>query len=94
MANADDGESGKAKKPISKGRFFLNSIIAGAVSNLAGLTVGHPFETVIIRMQLAAKDKQIGMIRTARDAIVKEGPMSLYKGVLQPILGTSPINIM
>ena len=81
------------EKPRSK-RFLLNSFIAGGVANLIGLAAGHPCETIIIRQQLL-KGKAGGTVReVAYDAIVNEGPLSLFKGLTQPMIGAVPINIM
>lgn len=72
--------------------FLLSSFTASTIANVAGIVTGHPLDTVKIRMQL--EKRKITMRQCAYEALVNEGPYSLYKGLLQPILGAIPINMI
>lgn len=57
----------------------MNSLVASSVSNVAGIIAGHPLDTIKVRMQLDSR--KITARQCAQEAIMKEGPMSLMKGL-------------
>ncbi|KAH7412936.1 mitochondrial carrier domain-containing protein, partial [Cadophora sp. MPI-SDFR-AT-0126] len=61
--------------------------IAGIFSGAAKLTVGHPFDTIKVRMQTSTSTT----FRTPLDCVVqtirKEGVRGLYKGATPPLAG-------
>ena len=67
----------------------MGTIAATTISNTAGLTCGHPLDTLRIRMQM--DNRRITMKQCLYDAISKEGMMSLYKGLLTPVVGAMPV---
>lgn len=72
--------------------FLFSSFVASTVANVTGIVTGHPLDTVKIRMQL--EKRKITMRQCAYEALVNEGPYSLYKGLAQPLIGAVPINII
>jgi len=65
-------------------------LIAGTVGGAGGIVIGHPIDTVKVRLQV---DRTYGGIT---DCVLKtwrlEGPTSFFKGVVAPVLGAAPIN--
>ena len=66
-------------KKISTLKLVMNSLVASSVSNVAGIIAGHPLDTIKVRMQLDSR--KITARQCAQEAIMKEGPMSLMKGL-------------
>jgi len=64
--------------------------IAGTIGGAFGIIVGHPIDTVKVRLQVDRSYKGI------TDCVLKtwrlEGPTSFFKGVVSPVLGAAPIN--
>jgi len=68
----------------------IKDLIAGTIGGAGGIVVGHPIDTVKVRLQV---DRSYGGVM---DCVTKtlrnEGPTSFYKGVVAPVLGAAPIN--
>jgi len=68
----------------------VKDLIAGTVGGACGIVVGHPIDTVKVRLQVDRSYKGI------TDCVIKtwrlEGPTSFFKGVVAPVLGAAPIN--
>jgi len=64
--------------------------IAGSVAGAAGLVVGHPFDTIKVRLQTSQVYN--GFSHCCRKIIVDEGARTLYKGMLAPLAGVSAMN--
>jgi len=68
----------------------LKDLIAGTIGGASGIVVGHPIDTVKVRLQVDRSYKGI------TDCVLKtlrlEGPSSFFKGVVAPVLGAAPIN--
>ncbi|KAK4519395.1 uncharacterized protein ATC70_009630 [Mucor velutinosus] len=62
---------------------------AGMASGITKLAVGHPFDTVKIRMQTTSKSdgKFKGPLDCFLKTIRQEGPRALYKGATPPLVG-------
>jgi len=69
---------------------IIKDLVAGTVGGACGIVVGHPIDTVKVRLQVD------GSYRGITDCVLKtwrhEGPTSFYKGVVAPVLGAAPIN--
>ncbi|ODV89234.1 hypothetical protein CANCADRAFT_148477 [Tortispora caseinolytica NRRL Y-17796] len=61
--------------------------VAGAFSGMSKLLVGHPFDTIKVRMQTAPSGQFTGSLDCFLQTIRKEGPAALYKGTTPPLLG-------
>ncbi|XP_067943458.1 mitochondrial basic amino acids transporter-like [Watersipora subatra] len=68
--------------------------VAGCLAGVAGVFVGHPFDTVKVRLQ--GQSSKNPLYRNALDCfrttIRKEGPKGLYKGVSSPLYSLTLIN--
>ncbi|KAI9230181.1 MAG: carrier protein YMC2 [Piptocephalis tieghemiana] len=62
--------------------------LAGVTSGATKLTVGHPFDTIKIRMQVeGGKGRFKGPLDCLLQTIRKEGYRGLYKGATPPLIG-------
>lgn len=71
----------------------LNSVAAGLIGGLAGLAVGHPFDTVKVRLQsreLASRYR--GTLNCFLSTIREEKFVGLYKGMASPAAGVGAVN--
>ncbi|CAI2376839.1 unnamed protein product [Moneuplotes crassus] len=62
---------------------------AGVVSGSIGVFVGHPLDTLRIRVQLSNSKP---MLELAAETCAKEGVRGLYKGAVAPVIGRAPIS--
>jgi solute carrier family 25 carnitine/acylcarnitine transporter 20/29 len=67
----------------------VKDVIAGTCGGIAVTLVGHPFDTLKVRLQTQPMDKPIysGVVDCARKTIQWEGLGGLYKGVSSPLMG-------
>lgn len=79
MSSAASSQTLAGAPKISTVKLILNSLVASSVSAVAGITAGHPLDTIKVRMQL--ESRKITARQCAQEAILKEGPMSLMKGL-------------
>jgi len=68
--------------------------VAGSISGAANLAVGHPFDTIKVRLQTQSSGAFKGPIDCLRKLIVGEGILGLYKGVTPPLLTKGAIHAM
>jgi len=63
--------------------------IAGSLSGCANLLVGHPFDTIKVRLQTQPEPGKTfrGPLDCLRQTVAGEGFLGLYKGVTPPLLG-------
>lgn len=66
---------------------------AGGVGGVLTVLVGHPFDTVKVRLQTMSLDKPQykGTFDCFSKIVRNEGPTGLYKGMGAPITGVAPI---
>ncbi|CRL06506.1 CLUMA_CG019481, isoform A [Clunio marinus] len=67
----------------------LKYFISGGFGGICTVIVGHPFDTIKVRLQ--TNDKYKGMLDCGKKTIQKEGVRGLYKGMSAPIAGVAPI---
>ncbi|MCP9265569.1 Mitochondrial carnitine/acylcarnitine carrier protein [Dirofilaria immitis] len=76
---------------------IFKNFVAGGVGGTFCVAMGHPFDTVKVRLQTMPKvipgtrPLYTGAIDCARQTIVKEGFFALYKGMGALILGVTPL---
>ena len=70
----------------------VNDFIAGSTAGAASVTVGHPMDTIKIRLQLYGSDKYKGSIDCFQKMVKEEGVKSLFRGMLAPLVSSSIIN--
>ncbi len=61
--------------------------VAGLAGGVAQVAVGHPFDTVKVRMQAAGGAYSLGVVECLRATVRREGALALYNGVGPPLLG-------
>lgn len=78
-----------AAAPPSGFAKFAKDSFAGTVGGVAVTLVGHPFDTVKVRLQTQSMAKPIynGAIDCFRKTLLWEGVPGLYKGVTSPLAG-------
>ena len=62
----------------------LVDLASGTVGGLVSTVVGHPLDTVRVRLQAG---NSLGMVGGFRQTLATEGMKGLYKGVMSPITG-------
>jgi len=61
--------------------------VGGAVAGMSQVLVGHPFDTLKVRLQTLDHSSHPSAIRVLKTIIKQEGFLALYKGVSSPLLG-------
>jgi len=74
----------------------LNETIAGGVGGICLVIVGHPLDTIKVRFQTmqivpGEPPPYTGVLDCASKIISKEGITGLYKGMLAPLFGVTPM---
>ncbi|KAL5966352.1 Mitochondrial carnitine/acylcarnitine carrier protein, partial [Taenia solium] len=75
----------------------LKSFWAGGFGGMCAVAAGHPFDTIKVRLQTMPRVRpgETPMYRGAFDCVVKtvgkEGLGGLYKGMLVPLFGATPL---
>ena len=52
---------------------------------------GHPFDLTKTRLQTASPGTYTGALDVLRRTLARDGPTGLYRGVVPPLLGVTPI---
>ncbi|XP_068803129.1 mitochondrial basic amino acids transporter [Struthio camelus] len=70
--------------------------LAGCVGGAAGVLVGHPFDTVKVRLQVQNVEKPLyrGTFHCFQSIIKQESVFGLYKGIGSPMMGLTFINAL
>ncbi|ROV90611.1 hypothetical protein VSDG_07476 [Cytospora chrysosperma] len=63
------------------------AFVAGVFSGIAKLCVGHPFDTIKVRLQTSDVTRFSGPLQCLLQTIRSEGFYGLYKGASPPLLG-------
>ncbi|KAK6748030.1 hypothetical protein RB195_000942 [Necator americanus] len=75
----------------------ITNFIAGGVGGSCTVIVGHPFDTVKVRLQTMPRPKPgeapmyTGALDCVKRTVAKEGFFALYKGMAAPLAGVSPL---
>ncbi|RMJ23518.1 carrier protein [Aspergillus sp. HF37] len=80
---AAESRPSAAAKPKRNYRGF----VAGVFSGIAKLSVGHPFDTVKVRLQTSHDGHFRGPLDCVLQTVRKEGMAGLYKGATPPLVG-------
>lgn len=76
----------------------LKDLTAGTIGGCGGIVVGQPLDTVKVRLQAQGSSGATSGLHYSGpiDALIKmvryEGPQSLFKGLMPPLLGNAPMN--
>eukprot|EP00049_Salpingoeca_infusionum_P018874 m.359142 g.359142 ORF g.359142 m.359142 type:complete len:298 (+) comp18437_c0_seq1:306-1199(+) len=75
---------------VAKQPSHLKSFIAGGVGGVCLIIVGHPLDTIKVRMQ--NNPAKFPTMTTAISSLARsEGPLGFYKGVAAPLAGVAPM---
>ncbi|XP_041132696.1 mitochondrial basic amino acids transporter [Polyodon spathula] len=68
--------------------------VAGCLGGAVGVLVGHPFDTVKVRLQVQNVDKPLyrGTFHCFQSIVRQESVLGLYKGIGSPMMGLTFIN--
>jgi len=61
--------------------------VAGVFSGIAKLSVGHPFDTIKVRMQTSQHAQFSGPLDCLLKTVRNEGFVGVYKGATPPLIG-------
>uniref|UniRef100_A0A914PBA1 Mitochondrial carnitine/acylcarnitine carrier protein n=1 Tax=Panagrolaimus davidi TaxID=227884 RepID=A0A914PBA1_9BILA len=76
---------------------FIENFVAGGFGGLCTVVVGHPFDTVKVRLQTMPKPPPgeaplfKGALDCVQQTIKREGFFALYKGMAAPAVGVTPL---
>ncbi|RAH40503.1 alpha-1,6 mannosyltransferase subunit [Aspergillus brunneoviolaceus CBS 621.78] len=85
MAKA--GTESGVPPPSTSSKRDYKGFVAGVFSGIAKLTVGHPFDTVKVRLQTSHDSHFRGPVDCVLQTVRKEGVSGLYKGATPPLVG-------
>ncbi|KAI8058075.1 mitochondrial carrier domain-containing protein [Syncephalis plumigaleata] len=72
---------------------YIREIVAGTVGGWAQVVVGHPFDTVKVRLQTQSQPPRFhGPLDCVRKTVTREGVRGLFKGVYSPLMGIGICN--
>ncbi|KAK5746945.1 hypothetical protein LTR17_000576 [Elasticomyces elasticus] len=74
-------------KSINSNGGNYKGFVAGVFSGIAKVTVGHPFDTIKVRLQTAPKSQFHGPWDCVLQTLRKEGFNGIYKGATPPLVG-------
>ncbi|KAI4862033.1 mitochondrial carrier [Hypoxylon rubiginosum] len=74
------------QKPAEASKNY-KGFVAGVFSGIAKLTVGHPFDTVKVRLQTTDATRFSGPLQCVVQTVRNEGVRGLYKGATPPLVG-------
>ena len=83
-SNEAIGQGQPATAAVNKN---YKGFVAGIFSGIAKLSVGHPFDTIKVRLQTSEKTQFKGPVDCLLQTLRKEGASGLYKGATPPLLG-------
>ncbi|KAJ7076558.1 hypothetical protein B0H15DRAFT_790457 [Mycena belliarum] len=69
----------------------IKSFIAGGFGGASAVLVGHPFDLTKTRLQTASAGVYTGAIDVVKKTVAKDGITGLYRGMVPPLLGVTPI---
>ncbi|KAI9813416.1 MAG: hypothetical protein M1827_004091 [Pycnora praestabilis] len=78
-------EKAKPSRAVSNANY--KGFVAGVFSGIAKLSVGHPFDTIKVRLQTTEKAQFKGPLDCLLQTLRKEGAAGLYKGATPPLVG-------
>ncbi|ORY80899.1 mitochondrial carrier protein [Protomyces lactucae-debilis] len=75
----------RSKPPISQ--LPITGFVAGIFSGVTKLVIGHPFDTVKVRLQVSGERFNNSVLQCLSATVKKEGFRGLYKGGTPPLFG-------
>lgn len=69
---------------------FCTQIVMASSANIMGQIAGHPLDTVRVRMQVSAGNPTV--LGTMKSTWQLEGTRGFFKGLIAPLVGSTPYN--
>lgn len=69
----------------------VKAFIAGGFGGTSAVLVGHPFDLTKTRLQTAAPGTYKGALDVVRKTLARDGVTGMYRGMVPPLLGVTPI---
>ena len=69
----------------------VKSFLAGGAAGVSAVLVGHPFDTLKVRLQTSNEYK--GLFDCFQKTIAKDGVRGLYRGMVSPLLRNIALRI-
>ncbi|KAL8802137.1 MAG: hypothetical protein Q9182_004003 [Xanthomendoza sp. 2 TL-2023] len=85
--NASNEALGQAQPARPGPHKNYKGFVAGVFSGISKLSVGHPFDTIKVRLQTSEKSHFRGSLHCLTQTIRNEGVKGLYKGATPPLCG-------
>ncbi|KAH6630896.1 mitochondrial carrier domain-containing protein [Chaetomium sp. MPI-SDFR-AT-0129] len=79
--------SASAAQPPTTSNKNYKGFVAGVFSGIAKLSVGHPFDTIKVRLQTTSTTRFSGPLQCLAQTLRHEGLVGLYKGATPPLVG-------
>lgn len=67
----------------------VKSFLAGGAAGVASVLVGHPFDTLKVRLQTGTQYS--GLADCFKQTVAKDGLLGLYRGIASPLVGVTPM---
>ncbi|KAK5012527.1 mitochondrial carrier domain-containing protein [Cryomyces antarcticus] len=83
----NNGTSELVQQKAGPSNSNYKGFVAGVFSGIAKLSVGHPFDTIKVRLQTSQKTQFRGPLDCLLQTVRKEGLAGLYKGATPPLVG-------
>eukprot|EP00121_Abeoforma_whisleri_P013001 Awhi_evm1s12002 len=71
---------------------FFHELIAGGIGGGAGVFVGHPLDTVRVRLQNDTIKRYSGTLDCLRKTMSEESVRGLFRGLAPPLIGATAVN--
>lgn len=92
MSSADAVEDiSQTQKATSSTASSAKAFISGGFGGVCAVIVGHPFDLIKTRLQTAQPGTYKGAIDAVKKTLAKDGVTGLYRGMVPPLLGVTPI---
>ncbi|KAJ2932738.1 hypothetical protein H1R20_g4348, partial [Candolleomyces eurysporus] len=80
-------------KESSSAAESIKSFVAGGFGGVCAVVVGagHPFDLTKTRLQTAPAGTYTGAVDVVKKTVAKDGITGLYRGIVPPLLGVTPI---
>ncbi len=69
----------------------VKSFLSGGAGGMSLVFVGHPLDTLKVRLQTAPKGMYSGILDCAKQTVRADGVAGLYRGMTAPLIGITPI---
>jgi len=91
MSSTDAVEDVRDHKEAAATASSAKAFISGGFGGVCAVLVGHPFDLTKTRLQTAAPGMYTGAIDVVKKTLAKDGITGMYRGMVPPILGVTPI---